>query len=72
MAAWHALVMWVALGGGFCIEVRESSRKTCNDPATPQTCPRSLRWELTNHPSAFDAPSSQVHGRPLGFIYHKT
>ena len=36
MAAWHALVMWVALGGGFCIEVRESSRKTCNDPATPK------------------------------------
>ena len=30
MAAGHAFVIWVALGGGLS-EVRESSRKTCYD-----------------------------------------
>eukprot|EP00964_Phaeocystis_antarctica_P066224 scaffold39999_cov63-Phaeocystis_antarctica.AAC.3 len=49
MAAGHALVIWVALGG--CPRIRPKSHGSCNDPAiTLQTCPPSRRWELTNHP----------------------
>eukprot|EP00964_Phaeocystis_antarctica_P060239 scaffold35914_cov47-Phaeocystis_antarctica.AAC.3 len=59
MAAKHALVRWVALEAELS-EVRESSLKTCNDPATtPQTCPPNRRWELTNHPATLPSPGAR-------------